>query len=207
LTDPTHEPLHPPQHFVLTAVLFEGGLAVVAVALGWLLGVAPAQTIRWDPAVVGWGVAACVPLLAVFWICLNLPIRPLAEITRVIDEMLVPLFRPCRLWELAAICLLAGVGEEMLFRGVIQEAVARWVGGEPGTWVGLLVGSVLFGLVHPITRTYALMAGLIGLYLGWLWIAGGNLLLPITTHAVYDFVAIVYLVRIRGAHTRHDPGE
>ena len=65
-------------------------------------------------------------------------------------------------------------------------------------WVGLIAGGVLFGLAHCITPTYALLAGLIGLYLGWLWIATGNLLVPITTHAVYVFLALVYLIRIRG---------
>ena len=42
-----------------------------------------------------------------------------------------------------------------------------------------------------------MIAGLIGLYLGWLWMATGNLLVPIVTHTVYDFVVLVYLVKIR----------
>ena len=55
----------------------------------------------------------------------------------------------------------------------------------------------MFGLAHSVTRTYAILATIIGLYFGWLWLATGNLLVPITTHAVYDFLALVYFVRIR----------
>ena len=43
-----------------------------------------------------------------------------------------------------------------------------------------------------------MLAGLIGLYLGWLWLAVGNLLVPIVVHALYDFVALMYLVKVRG---------
>ena len=50
-----------------------------------------------------------------------------------------------------------------------------------------------------MTKTYALIATLIGAYLGILWIAIGNLLAPIATHAVYDFVALAYFLR---AHVR-----
>ena len=111
--------------------------------------------------------------------------------------MLVPLFRDCRLAELAIIATLAGIGEEMLFRGVIQAAAAQEIGGQRGVWLGLLLASVLFGLLHPITPTYAILAGLIGLYLGGLWLASGNLLTPVVAHGAYDFLALVYLVKVR----------
>jgi uncharacterized protein len=48
-----------------------------------------------------------------------------------------------------------------------------------------------------VNRSYAMLAGVIGLYLGWLWMATGELLLPIAVHALYDFLALVYLVKIR----------
>ena len=99
--------------------------------------------------------------------------------------------------ELAVIAALAGIGEEMLFRGVIQAVVAQQIGGPRGMWWGLLVAAALFGLLHPVTPTYAVLAALIGLYLGWLWLAWGNLLLPIITHGSYDFLALWYLLRAR----------
>ena len=54
---------------------------------------------------------------------------------------------------------------------------------------------MLFGLAHPITPFYAILAGLIGVYFGWLMIASENLLVPVVAHGAYDFVALIYLVR------------
>ncbi|MBN2022642.1 MAG: CPBP family intramembrane metalloprotease [Pirellulales bacterium] len=187
----------PPPSFLVLAVAFESGLAVVALAAGWALGFSPSQTIHWNAAAIGAGALAALPPLLLFWACVTWPVGPLAEIVRVVDHALTPLFRHCRIVDLAAISAVAGVGEELLFRGLVQGGIAHWIGGSQGTWIGLLVGSVVFGMVHPITRTYALLAGLIGLYLGGLWLATGNLVAPIAAHAVYDFLALVYLARLR----------
>jgi uncharacterized protein len=183
------------KHFALTAAIFEGSLMVVAIALGWLLAAPPLRTFRFELGGAVLGLAATLPPLGLFWLCLKSPWRPLKEIARILDETIVPLFRGCRLAELAIIAALAGVGEEMLFRGVIQAAVTQEVGGQGGVWLGLLAAAMLFGLLHPITPRYAILAGLIGLYLGGLWLACGNLLAPIAAHGVYDFVALVYLTR------------
>jgi membrane protease YdiL (CAAX protease family) len=71
------------------------------------------------------------------------------------------------------------------------------IGGSFGIVVGLVVASLLFALMHPMTATYAMVAGVISLYLGWIWLLTGNLLVPITAHAFYDFVVLIYLVRFR----------
>jgi len=186
-----------PQNFVPMAVLVEGGIGVLAIGLGWLLGYPPLRLVRWAAADVTAGLAATVPLLVVFWLCLRLPIRALRELLRIVEELLVPLVQHARVVELAVICALAGLGEELLFRGVIQNALAGWLGGPWGGWIGWLLAAALFGAAHAITRTYALLAGLIGLYLGWLWIMTGSLLVPILAHGLYDFAALVYLTRKR----------
>ncbi len=119
------------------------------------------------------------------------PWGPLRDLDRIMREGVLPLFRDCSLGELLLVSVLAGLGEEMLFRGVVQVGFERLLG---SPWIALAAASVLFGLAHPITMTYAVLAGLIGVYFGWLLMATGNLLAPITTHAAYDFVALVYLV-------------
>lgn len=189
------------KNFALTAVMFEGGLALVAIGLGWLLGQPPLQTFRFEARPAALAVAATLPPLAMFWVCLKAPLPALQTIVRILDETLVPMFRDCGLVQLAIVSALAGLGEEMLFRGVIQAAIAGQIGGSYGVWIGLAAAAVLFGMLHAITPTYALLAGLIGLYLGWLWLLCGNLLAPITTHALYDFVVLAYLVR--GRPRRH----
>lgn len=185
------------KHFALTAAAFEGSLVLVAIALGWLLGQPPLETFRFDAYGAAIGITATLPPLGLLWLCLKCPWRPFQTITQILDEMLVPLFRDCGIVQLAIIAALAGLGEEMLFRGVLQPAVAQGIGGPYGVWLGLFIVAVLFGLLHPITPTYAILAGLIGLYLGWLWLAYGNLLAPIITHGLYDFLALAYLVRRR----------
>jgi membrane protease YdiL (CAAX protease family) len=119
------------------------------------------------------------------------PVGPLARIKAFAEEVIKPLFRACTLLDLAAISLLAGVGEEMLFRGVLQDVFSRWL--DPS--LALVLASVLFGLLHLITPTYALLAALMGAYLGWLYAQTGNLFVAIMVHALYDFFALGYVVR------------
>src|SRR5437763_60139 len=135
-----------PKHFFRTAALFEGGLVPVAIVLGWLLGAPPLKTFRFDLFGVVLGIAATAPPLGLCWLCLKCPWQPLKTIANVMDETVVPLFRDCRLFELALIAVLAGLGEEMLFRGVVQAAVAEQIGGPHGVWLGLLIAAMLFGL-------------------------------------------------------------
>lgn len=86
----------------------------------------------------------------------------------------------------------AGIGEEVLFRGVIQDEAERHL----GRWGGLAVGSTLFGLVHVggINQTSAwrqfLGTGLGGLFLGGLYQATDyDLEKAIAAHTYYDIVA------------------
>lgn len=139
------------KHFALTAAVFEGGLSVVAIALGWLLGQPPLQTFSFDARHAAFGFVATLPPLAMFWVCLKTPLPAFRTIVRILDATLVPMFRECRLVELAIISMLAGLGEELLFRGVIQAAAAQAIGGPRGVWLGLAVAAVLFGLLHSIT--------------------------------------------------------
>lgn len=185
------------RNIVPMAVLVEGGLGLLAVVLGWVLRHPPGEMIRWTAADAAWGVLATLPLVAVLAVSIRIPWRPLRNLLKVVDELIVPLFRDCRLIELAAISALAGFGEEALFRGVIQNALAGAVGGSEGVFVGLLLAAVIFGALHWITPAYAVLATLIGLYLGGLLIVTDNLLVPIVAHGLYDFLALVYLVRVR----------
>ena len=195
------------KHFPLLAAVFEGCLTPAAIGLGWLLGTPPLATLfHFDARDALIGVAAALPPLGLFWLCLVCPWRPFAEIAKITVETLVPLFRHCGLAQLAIISALAGLGEETLFRGVVQAGVAQGIGGPYGIWIGLLVAAILFGLLHLITPTYGILAGLIGLYLGGLWLVCGNLLPPIVTHGAYDLFALVYLVKIRG-EGREERGE
>lgn len=92
--------------------------------------------------------------------------------------------------QLVAISLLAGVAEELLFRGVIQVSLQQLL----GPVGGLLVASALFGAAHWISVAYVAFASLMGLYLGLLYWMTGNLLVPVIIHGLYDFLALRLLL-------------
>ena len=172
---------------------------MLAIGLGWILGWRPGETIRWELGDALWGLVATVPLVAVLLVCVYAPIGFLRDLLGTIDRLVVPLFRGWGLLEMALVAGLAGLGEELLFRGVIQSAVSDWMGGDYGPLWGLIFASLLFGSVHAISAAYAVLAAGIGFYLGELMIVTGNLLVPIVAHAMYDFLALIYLVRARGS--------
>ncbi|HZT79772.1 MAG TPA: CPBP family intramembrane glutamic endopeptidase [Gemmataceae bacterium] len=179
---------------LLVAVGFEGGLGLLALLLGWLLGQPPLDGLHLRAVDGLWGALAALPMLLGFLACVRWPVGPLARIKRFSDEMVRPFFAACSLIDLAGVSVLAGLGEELLFRGVVQGVLARWL----GPWLAVAAAGVLFGLVHPVTPTYFLLAALAGAYLGCLFLLTGNLLVPVIAHAVYDAVALAYVVRFSG---------
>ena len=178
--------------FLNLAALFEGGLAAVAFALGWMVGIDPLANLQLDWPGLMWGVGGVVPLLLLFWISYRFPFGPFRSIKRFLIEMLGPPLAACRWYDLPLLSLLVGLSEEMLFRGLAQPWLEHW-----GPAAGLIGSNVIFGLAHAITPAYALLAGLVGAYLGLLMETGEsrNLLTPIVTHALYDYVVFLVVIR------------
>jgi uncharacterized protein len=177
-------------NIVRMALVFEGGLIVVACGAG-LFMTPPWRQVGWQLLDVLRGLAATLPLVAGLLLLRRIRGGSLGKLNQLVDETLVPLFTGCNIFQLALISLLAGVGEELLFRGVIQPIFMSWF----GMVVGLCLASLVFGLLHALTTAYAVLATIVGAYFGWLALATGNLLVPIIAHALYDFVALVYLIR------------
>jgi hypothetical protein len=93
--------------------------------------------------------------------------------------------------QFATVAMLAGVGEELLFRGSLQTALGNWT--TPVT--GLVITSVLFGLAHALSKLYFVFAVAVGAFLGWMTLKYNDLLAPIIAHGLYDFLALAYLSR------------
>jgi uncharacterized protein len=185
---------------VLFSVFFEVGLAPFSLILGWLLGHLPLEHFAWSARDALWGVVAAVPPIALFFALLRWPVGPLAKAKEFCEEEIVPLFHDSHWSELALISLCAGVGEEMLFRGVLQSTFMGWL----GVGWGLSLASLLFGILHPASVSYIIFTGLLGFYLGGIWIYNGNLLTLMVIHAVYDFAALGYLIKFRKGDTHAD---
>lgn len=144
------------------------------------------------------GVVATVPLLLGLRWSLHTRWAPIARLVDFVEEHLRPLFLGCGVGQLGVLALLAGLAEEALFRGVIQSGLSRWL----SSGIALIATSIVFGLIHFLTLSYAALATLVGLYLGALLLVSGNLLVPIVVHAVYDFIALIVLIRLE----RHSRG-
>ncbi|WP_298450047.1 CPBP family intramembrane glutamic endopeptidase [uncultured Marinobacter sp.] len=92
---------------------------------------------------------------------------------------------------LLLLSVFAGVGEELLFRGAVQG----WLVEHTNTATGVLLASVLFGLVHYASFTYFLVATCLGLVLGAAYAVTDSLLLVMVWHGVYDMLALFFLLR------------
>jgi hypothetical protein len=173
--------------FLKVATYFEASLVLAAYLIGWPAGLDPLADLRLGLAPLLWGVAGTVPLCLLFLLSYRLPAESLRAIRRFLVDRLGPLLDACRWTELLYLSLLAGVTEEVLFRGMLQPlAESRW-----GWAAGITASNLLFALAHCITPLYAVLAGLTGFYLGLALDFGGerNLLTPIVIHTLYDFIA------------------
>ena len=176
---------------VALAVFVESGLVLLALFIGWLFDKPPLSRLKLDLVGVGWGLVAALPMLAAFFVMQRWPIGPLAGLKEFSEKTIRPMMQPLSKVDMLGISCLAGLGEEMLFRGLAQDLIATHI---PLGWA-IVVASLLFGLVHAMTPTYFVLASLAGGYLGWVYAMTGDIAAPIVAHAVYDFVALLVLVR------------
>ena len=177
------------------AIAAEAGLFALALGLGWWTGVPPLARLRWNWTALALAGIATLPLLLALRWSLATSLAPMRQLVRLAEERLTPLFSTCSAAELGVIALAAGMGEETLFRGWLQPWLGQWL----PPWAAVAGGAVVFGTAHPLTPAYVVAATVVGGYLGALTLLSGNLLLPIATHALYDFVALSLLVRLKPA--------
>lgn len=173
------------------AALFQGSLFLLGLLIGWGTGLDWNSRFDWDAAAIVKGLGAAIPLTLFLWLSLYIPWSPLVRIREFLLEYLGPILRRCSLLDLLLISLLAGVTEEVLFRGAVQDWASRW-----GLPAAVIVTNVAFGLCHAISAGYFVLAAGAGFYLSW--VAGfspQNLVPAVIAHAGYDFIALVVVVR------------
>lgn len=133
-----------------------------------------------------WGLGIIVGL---FIVCIDLLLDRLLP-----EEMLddgginLLLFSNRNIVHIFIIALTAGVVEELLFRGAIQE------------WLGVWGTSLLFVLIH--TRylkkwILVIVVGLISLGFGYLYEWTGSLITVIVAHTLVDFIMGCYIRYVR----------
>jgi membrane protease YdiL (CAAX protease family) len=93
------------------------------------------------------------------------------------------------------VALMAAIGEELLFRGILQKIFTRWFGSVH--W-GVLVTSVLFSIFHLQFFGF-LPRLLLGVLFGYMLVWSGSLWLPILAHFINNASAVlVYYFYNRG---------
>jgi len=184
---------------VALAALFEGGLLVLAYALGAVLDTSPFWTLHLGVVGVLWGIAATVPLLVGLAWSLRAGWRPFDQLVDQVITILGPLLSRGTVPVFVVVSIVAGIAEEALFRGVLQVALADAL----GPTGAIFAAGAFFGLAHAVTPLYAGLATLVGAYLGFAYYLSGNLVVPTVAHALYDCVALTLLARLARQGAAH----
>ncbi|MBW7472654.1 type II CAAX endopeptidase family protein [Marinobacter sp. M216] len=174
----------------LSALLFQGGIGVVGLVAILVFGI-PVQNsgLSWLQSVT-WGCLGAVGTYGVLIALTRIPGLFPDNLERQMKNLhdFAASFGGAILVVLSVI---AGVGEELLFRGAVQG----WLTGSLGETTAIAVASLLFGLVHYISFTYFLVATGLGLLLGTAYALSDSLSMVMIWHAVYDMVALFCLLR------------
>lgn len=90
---------------------------------------------------------------------------------------------------LVCIAGLAAVGEELLFRGIVQRLLIKMFN---GPWAGIIVTAILFSAMH--VQFYGFLPRFVlGVFLGAAYWYSGSLWVAIAGHFVYDGLMIVLI--------------
>ncbi len=143
--------------------------------------------LRWNNHWLAVGLLAAMPPLLIIPL-LEIPASRrwvgIRELRGDIESVLVPLFGDLGWPEILLLAILAGLSEEIFFRGVLQQEIGLWF------------ASLAFGLLHAVSVPYVIWASAIGLYLGWLMQMMHNLWPSILAHMIIDGVGLCYLCLI-----------
>jgi membrane protease YdiL (CAAX protease family) len=165
--------------FVGQAALFYGAFAVVAVAWNAFRGRGFSFFDDSLPSSLLLGAAAAGATVSLGF----LTYRVFPVFKRLADELAPHILDGASRGGLVLVAIFSGVGEEMVFRGVLQEEV------------GLVAASIIFGLVHigPDRRylVWTAWAVLAGFLFGILYRESGGLLAPTVAHVLHNAVTLL----------------
>ncbi|MEM6414795.1 MAG: type II CAAX endopeptidase family protein [Pseudomonadota bacterium] len=133
-----------------------------------------------------YGIAVTIPMVVLLKAFMNSTYPPFLRFREDQIEFISRLGFKLTSSRILLISLVAGIGEELLFRGVFQTYLSN----QGPLLLSIIIPNILFGLLHARTIAYALIAGAAGCYFGIVFVLTGSLIVPILAHALYDFVAL-----------------
>ncbi len=92
------------------------------------------------------------------------------------------------LFNLLVIAIVPAVGEELLFRGYLQQSFTKWLG-KPH--LAIIITAVLFSAIHMQFQGF-LPRFALGLVLGYLFYWSASLWLPIFAHLLNNAMAVIF---------------
>ena len=167
-------------------------MLLVALSAGWLLTPSIATLGTVTLLDFGWGCLAGLGLLAIVLWGIDSRFGSRLQLRRDVDQ-LIHVFENAKPVDLVVISILAGAGEEALFRGLLLFHLSAWWGLLPG----VIVTSLLFGFAHCISVSYVVFTTVIGIIMCGLFLAFDNLFVPMVAHTVYDLGALIYVKYFR----------
>jgi uncharacterized protein len=90
---------------------------------------------------------------------------------------------------LLVIAVLPGVGEELVFRGIVQPQFGKL---SKNPWYSIVITALLFSAVHLQFEGF-LPRFLLGMVLGWLYFATKNLWVPILAHVFNNGIQVLMM--------------
>jgi membrane protease YdiL (CAAX protease family) len=153
------------------------------------------------PAVAGWLAANAICSL-LYWLSLTIwlwlypsPVLPEHMVVTVLADPATSAI--IRVVAVVGAIILAPVGEELLFRGILQSGVkklvfVRW-GSWRHRWIAIAVTAAIFGLVHTGTPHHIPSLIALGVILGYLYERSGSLVLPILVHMLFNGKTLLWM--------------
>lgn len=185
---------------LVMALAVEAGLGVLALLVAPWVGIDWRTWINWSWGTALFGVFVGIVLFGLLLLLRRSSWGPMRRLIGLVDDFVQPLFGQCRGVDLLLVAILAGIGEEFLFRGVIQVGLDSWMQGfmspTAAMMAALVIASAVFGLLHFVSVEYFVFATILGLLMGAMVIWTGDLLSSVIAHAAYDYFALVYVVNV-----------
>ncbi len=131
-----------------------------------------------EPISAGIGALLGIVTAVLIWLVIKL-VRPLQQ-SRSLEVLVI--VKKATWLQILLICAIAGITEEILFRGALQPSIGIWP------------AAVLFGLLHAYGRLYVFVAIFAGACLGYMYWYTDSLAVVAAAHIFYN-ITISVLVK------------